>query len=397
MKPRSLPLRVDTNDAVIGAGWEGVRARREGRARWRSRRRVLQITAPIAALAALIFFVLGRGGLVDGRERTVVSPAISPASSAARGRASADRPLALRDGTAVPELLSTPATLGTSGSRRVVGLDDGSQVELAASSSLRTTKVGATQVAFAVDSGHVTFDVKPGGPRMWVIESAGVVVKVLGTRFTVGNDAGNVEVVVDRGKVLVEGAGIPGGSRVLTAGESVSVARGAQEPVIPAGASPSIAAHATSPTVSPLRSAPTLAPAAAPVAAPVAAPTAASVPATDPMSRADTARRDGRPRDATRILTAMVDARDPRASLAAFTLGKIHAEDLADPAAAATWFERASALGLPAGLDEQALARTVECHARVGSKMSASRAAVRYLERHPSGSHAGNVRAWTRD
>ena len=78
------------------------------------------------------------------------------------GHASIEELLNLRDGTAVPEHLSTPATLATPGSRRVVGLDDGSQVELAAASSMRTTKVGATQVAFAVDSGHVTFDVKPG-------------------------------------------------------------------------------------------------------------------------------------------------------------------------------------------------------------------------------------------
>lgn len=115
------------------------------------------------------------------------------------------------------------------------------------------------------------------------------------------------------------------------------------------------------------------------------------------MARADAARREGRPREAASILSAMVEAHDARASLAAFTLGKLHAEDLGDARNAAAWFERAFALGLPAGLDEQALARAVESHARAGSKSQAARVATQYEARFPRGRHLENVRGWARD
>lgn len=61
----------------------------------------------------------------------------------------------------------------------------------------------------------------------------------------------------------------------------------------------------------------------------------------------------------------VVARREAESSLAAFTAAKIHAEDLGDPSSAAPLFLRSAGLGLPAGLDEEALARAVEAFAKV--------------------------------
>jgi transmembrane sensor len=318
------------------------------------------VVAPLAAVAAILFVLFGRG----------TRPASVPMVPAL---------LALQDGSALPASMSAPTS-------RVVALDDGSRLELGASSTVRTKKVEPTRVELALDTGRTTFDVKPGGPRAWVIDAGDVTVKVLGTRFSVGRDASGVEVVVERGKVLVEGAGVPGGSRILVAGDSIVVPRGAT---------------AAAPEIAKKDPAAILVAPATPVTpvTPVtpAQPTQPIQPSGDPMARADAARRDGHPREAAGILSAMVDARDARASLAAFTLGKLHAEDLGDARTGATWFERAFALGLPTGLDEQALSRAVELHARAGNKTQAARVAGQYEARFPRGPHLENVRGWARD
>ena len=115
------------------------------------------------------------------------------------------------------------------------------------------------------------------------------------------------------------------------------------------------------------------------------------------MARADLARREGRPRDAITLLTKIVETRSGESALAAFTAGKVYAEDLGDPTTAASWFQRAIDLGLPSGLDEDALARTVESLAKAGRKADAVRARDRYEARFPNGRHLGRVREWARD
>jgi transmembrane sensor len=115
------------------------------------------------------------------------------------------------------------------------------------------------------------------------------------------------------------------------------------------------------------------------------------------MSDADALRRAGRPAEAATLLRAVVDEGDRRAPLAAFTLGKLHAEELRNPAAAARWFERAASLGLPSGLDEEAEARAVECYARAGLRDDATRAADRYQRRFPEGRQLARVKGWAHD
>ncbi len=425
MTPLDEVLTKNVDPRAIDAAWERIRARRE---RPRTLRRIVFVV-PALAVAALLVLVV---------KLFVLAPA-------------APEPIALVDGTPLPEAWSAPTP-------KVVMLDDGSKLEIEAATKLRPTtkKTDPARVELMLESGATTFDVKPGGPRMWVIDAGDVVVRVLGTRFTVTRDGANVDVKVERGKVSVEGARVEGGAKLLVAGESIHVGEAPGKhaaldpPVDPKVPAPSpdkavdrpaeviapktenapsppssivlppprsvvdapvdrpseVAAPKTANAPAPPPSTMTQPPAkhAAPAdrpspveepAQPAAAPPAPA-PAPDAMASADAARRAGRPREAASILSALVDKKDARAPLAAFTLGKIHAEDLGDHATAAIWFERAIAFGLPRGLDEEAQARAVESHAKAGRRTEAARAAARYEASFPSGRHLERVRSFVR-
>jgi transmembrane sensor len=358
----------------IDDAWQRVRARR---ARPRFVRRAM-VAVPILALAAVIVLFV-RGWLAPAQPLASVVPAAALA------------PIALAGGSALPTAWTadSPAPL-------VVPLDDGSRLELAPQAHVKTGKGAPDRVELALESGRATFDVKPNGPRAWVIDVGPVVVKVLGTRFTVARSGNVVEVTVERGKVQVTGEGL---TRVLGAGEGFT--SGMKDANANANVDPKADAEATANADADARvkadeKAKTVA--ATPVRARALAPASASALASDPMTRADTLRRSGKSSDAVAVLREVVDAaRDGRAPLAAFTIGKIHAEDLRDPAGAAPWFERAITLGLPSGLDEEAQARAVECFARAGSRADTARAAKRYEARFPEGRHLARVKEWSSD
>lgn len=83
---------------------------------------------------------------------------------------------------------------------------------------------------------------------------------------------------------------------------------------------------------------------------------------------------------------------DPRAPLAAFTLGRVHLEDLGAPRAAAQAFARARELAPGGPLAEDALAREVEAWSRAGESETARARARLYLERYPHGRRVHAVR-----
>ncbi|MBS2018078.1 MAG: FecR domain-containing protein [Deltaproteobacteria bacterium] len=347
----------------VAAGWDRVRARRS---RPRALRRAIA-AAPVVAMAAVLVIVI-RAWLTPA-----VAPPVSTAPTTAVPAASAIAPIALIGGAALPpEWLAQPDA-------RTIELDDGSRLEIGASTHVRNTRGGAPdRVELVIDRGRTVFDVKPGGPRAWVIDAGPVVVRVLGTRFTVARSGDDVTVSVERGKVEVESLGTV---RVLTAGQTFASA-----PAPPARSEPkALASTPEARIAAPPRSSPSPDRATAP---------AAAEPVVDAMDRADAERRSGQPRAAVATLRALVDDGDRRAPLAAFTIAKINAEDLGDPRSSATWFERAIALGLPGGLDEEAHARAVEGHARAGARAEASRARARYEARFPSGRHLARVREW---
>ena len=347
----SKVLTSEIDDAKVDDGWQRVRARR---GRPRIVRRALA-AAPLLAVATLVFALARYWG--GGSTTIVMSPvaAITTVAAAVSPPSHLPQRIALAGGTSLPHewIVTEP---------RIVTLDDGSRLELAANARLATGEGASDRVDLIVERGRVTFDVKPHGPRAWVIDAGPVVVRVLGTRFTVVRDGSAVVVTVERGRVEVIA---PEGTHILVAGQSFASGN----------AAPAAAAHL----------------------APANPATAVSARPVDRMAHADALRQSGHPAEAVVVLRAVADGEDRRAPLAAFTIGKIDAEDLGDPASAARWFERAVALGLPVGLDEEALARAVECWSRAGSRADAARVAERYEARFPTGRHLARVREWSRD
>ena len=114
----------------------------------------------------------------------------------------------------------------------------------------------------------------------------------------------------------------------------------------------------------------------------------------DLLAAGDVARLSGHADAAVGFLSraTSLHPRDPRAPLAAFTLGRVHLEDLGSPRAAAAAFARAYELGRDGPLAEDALAREVEAWSRAGESATARERAAMYLQRYPGGHRVRAVR-----
>jgi transmembrane sensor len=84
---------------------------------------------------------------------------------------------------------------------------------------------------------------------------------------------------------------------------------------------------------------------------------------------------------------------DPRAPLAAFTLGRVLLNELGRPREAATAFNRVRKMAPASQFAEDALAREVEAWDRASERERARALAAEYLERYPAGRHARRVKA----
>jgi transmembrane sensor len=114
----------------------------------------------------------------------------------------------------------------------------------------------------------------------------------------------------------------------------------------------------------------------------------------DLMLAADAARLSGHAAEAVPYLerVAAQHARDARAPLAAFTLGRIYLFDLGRPLEAKAAFARTRSMsGAQGALSEDALAREAEAAARAGLASEASRLAQDYLDRYPQGRRRAEV------
>jgi TolA-binding protein len=114
----------------------------------------------------------------------------------------------------------------------------------------------------------------------------------------------------------------------------------------------------------------------------------------DRLLAGDVARLSGHPAVAVTQLSRAVALypADPRAPLAAFTLGRVHLEDLGAPREAAQAFARARELSPGGPLAEDALAREVEAWSRAGETETARTRARTYLQRYPRGHRVHAVR-----
>jgi transmembrane sensor len=114
----------------------------------------------------------------------------------------------------------------------------------------------------------------------------------------------------------------------------------------------------------------------------------------DLMLAADAARLSGHPGEALRYLQRVVQEHptDPRAALAAFTLGRVLLYQLGRATEAARAFRQCRALRRGGPMSEDALAREVEAWSRAGNTSEAQRLANDYLRIYPEGRRRDIVR-----
>jgi transmembrane sensor len=383
-------LRSEADELALERMWRGIQRRRAERARGSPRLRWLVMVA--AAAAVLVAIVTWRrAGVGTGADAG---------------------PLHLAGGSEISALVAPDAPV-------TFTLSDGSQIELALGARVEALENGPTSFDALVSRGRATFDVRPGGPRRWSIEAGLATVEVVGTRFTVERLPAGARVAVERGVVVVRGERVRDHVQRLAAGESLEVDD--HEPIAPPPTAP--VESAAAPVSAPAKAPPS--PSAAPATPTAPAPSAAwrrlaqegdnaqayatlgpagiasashDASVDDLLALADVARRSGHPADAVAPLSQVVSSHgeDPRAPLAAFTLGRLQLDALSQPALAAQSFSRAISLGLPTSLQEDAFARLVEARARAGDGAGAKAAARDYEQRFPAGQRLEQVRRWAR-
>lgn len=299
---------------------------------------------------------------------------------------------------------SLPTVLSVESQPSLTQFDDGSQVELASGTRLEVLRNDARSFVTALRRGTVTFDVKPGGQRHWVIEAGELSVEVVGTRFIVERGGWATRVSVERGTVIVRGERVPGGSVRLTAGKSFELAPIAElRPDATVGTAPSIAplapppssARSLTPTPSSSRAAGGVELAPEP-SEPESQPKPESA---DEVARAlhaaDAARNRSDSAGAIRHFDAAFRQAAPgdvRRGLAGLSLARLLIA--AEPAKAAAIL-RSSLPDMPQALLEDASVRLVEAEGRAGHREAAARAAADYVRRFPAGRRADEVRRWS--
>jgi transmembrane sensor len=125
-----------------------------------------------------------------------------------------------RPGAYAPEAAVVTARFATQvGGHRLLGLADGSRVELNTDTRVRTA-IGATRRAVWLDQGEAFFEVAHRDGEPFVVHAGAREITVLGTKFSVRRVGGKVTVWVREGKVRVENAdhARATGATIVTAG-----------------------------------------------------------------------------------------------------------------------------------------------------------------------------------
>jgi transmembrane sensor len=300
----------------------------------------------------------------------------------------------------VPSLPSNVAPTVKDG--RVLRFADASTVTLLdAASEVEVLEVTPERVEVSLTRGQAAFSVTPLASRTFVVRVATLALEVLGTRFTVEREAERVLVSVSEGRVEV--TSLPE-RRLLVAKESAwfaltkapSPAAMPEPPTnVESGEKASTRHEGTSAhrafleharhrrytnVMELIREKP-------------------SVVHDDPedlMLAADAARLTGHAEKAVPYLKRVVQehAKDPRAQLAAFTLGRILLFDLNRPLEARAAFALTRKISAQGALAEDALAREVQAAEKAGQRSEARTLAQEYLTRYPEGRRRGEVAAF---
>lgn len=261
-------------------------------------------------------------------------------------QAAPEGPLAYADGVSYPGLELLPAGGDAHfADQSTVHAEIGARVELLDNAALR--------FALKQPKGVAHYAVTPGGTRRWTVDTPLATVEVVGTAFEVNSSAERVSVHVAHGVVIVRGDRVPGHAVRLTDGQSLTVVSQSLAPS-PAAVVAQEPPTTPSPSETPRHAAP----------AP-AAESAESARVSELMGFADSLRAEGRQEAAAAALRQIVSKHDhdPRAALAAFTLGRIYMDVLDKPDEAHWSFGRALALGLAPALRPDAEQRLAAAQA----------------------------------
>ena len=339
------------DEARIEAQWKAVRA---GTIRAARLRPVLAGAAVLtAAAAAVLIFTLGR--------------------------TTAERPtLTLAEGSVIE----------TSDDASVARLVDGSEVALSPGTRVEVAEADEeSDVEVVLAHGAASFEVTRNPRRTFTVHAGDVRVVVVGTHFTVRNEAdGTARVEVERGIVEVH--------------------HGAETERLVAGQSWSGEAHGSAVEV-PVESAEEAAPAELAPEPDEELEVAPEMPSADvtPTARsarsdaralfeaARTARREGDPTEAERLYATLLreHPRDPRAGVVAFELGRLRMDVLGDDEGAIESLGRAIRGRSGASYREDAMARLAVAQGRLGRAGACARARDAYLAEFPAGVHTAVV------
>jgi transmembrane sensor len=295
----------------------------------------------------------------------------------------------------VPDVASLEATFV---------LSDGSSIELEPGGSIATTENDGQRASLVLVQGEATFDIVPS-QRQWTIDAGLATIEVLGTRFRVQRTDQEVDVSVERGTVRLRSEHLDISQQLLRPGETARIAIGPTNEETDGDGQQVVEAEeaeqATQEEMEPLASTSTPWEALARRgrfeeaygrlgSRGLATQTEQARSIEELLLLADVARLSGHPREAVAPLEQAIAqySAHRRASVAAFTLGRLHADVLGSPTGAVSAFERCLALGPPAALHADALARLAEARNRAGDREGAQAAAQEYLERYPDGQRA---------
>ena len=335
-----------------------------------------------------------------------------------RKRAQRRRRAALASGTGVLLVIGSAALLAlrvgrepvrapaaaVAATQRTIGFVDGSRALLLdATASVVVERTSDTAIDVRLPAGRARFEVVARKARTFRVMCDSVVVQVLGTGFELIRDGARTHVRVLHGRVAVTW---PDGAIELGAGEAGWFPASDTDMRQPAPATEASAEATTDAPAGQTRTEPERARTAGwrqqaeqgdfQKAYQMLArqPARLSDDVEELLLAADAARLSGHAVEAVPYLQRVVQrhADDPRAPLAAFTLGGVLMNQLGRPREAAASYARARAMSPRSALSQDALARQVEAAHRAADGSAARALALEYLDRYPRGRRVQAVR-----
>ena len=369
--------RAEQLGREVEAGWrredvEAQLARLHDRRRTRARRRAIAVPLVALAIAGGVFAERSFRGAAPPPVLVVRSPAppvprhdvviaVPPAPATAPAPARDPAALTLGDGSVVTPLDKT--------------------------SQLVARRVSDSEVVVALAGGDARFEVPEHAGRRFQAEAGALTVETRGAAFRIRSTGRQIEVSAERGELTARW------------GRERRLVRAGETRAFPPVAHVATTASPSDESPPPVVAGPTWRDDAArgDYAAAWTALQAATGPRdgmADLLLAGDVARLSGHPAAAIDPLARAIAEHpdDARAQLAAFTLGRVHLEDLGAPRDAAQAFVRARELAPAGPLAEDALAREVEAWSRAGETELARTQARAYLQRYPHGRRVHAVR-----